>query len=291
MSNRSHTGGGRGGALSFSCNAPGVVCTNDTLQITPRDTHVTIRAFIDNNFAECYWQDGRVAMTIPTPPTMEAGIALVNAPENGAGASGGTTAGGGTSGGYTGSGSSGGTIDVTSTNVWRVGGIWVEKSEVLLQQGGGQQGGGGGQGAVQERISKHDVSLPPPASPEPVSSNSPSNKPYSSTATPSSDSSSTTTLLNSGATVATHESDRFSMIPGATGQWTRWKNQPQAGIPWPRSTDLLGWEYLSGANPGYGGGDHVAGSADTWYVDELYILKIQCSEIFTLRYEKLHTET
>ena len=228
-------------------------------------------------------------MTIPTPPTTEAGIALVNAPENGAGAGTGTTTGSGITtggsgttgtgitgtgsgstggGGGTGGGGTGGTIDVTSTNVWRVGGIWVEKSEVLLQQGGsqqggGQQGGGGGQGAVQERISKRGA-----PSPEPSSSNPSSNKPISSTSTSTSPSSShssfSTTLLNSGATVATHESDRFSMIPGATGQWTRWSNQPQAGIPWPRSTDLLGWEYLSGANPGYGGGDHFAGSADTW---------------------------
>jgi len=52
---------------------------------------------------------------------------------------------------------------------------------------------------------------------------------------------------------------------GATGKWTVWPNQPQAGIPWPKSADLLGWEYLSGANPGYGGGDHFKRSADTWF--------------------------
>lgn len=34
---------------------------------------------------------------------------------------------------------------------------------------------------------------------------------------------------------------------------------------YPQSKDLLGWEYLSGANPGYGGGNHIANSADTWY--------------------------
>jgi len=55
-------------------------------------------------------------------------------------------------------------------------------------------------------------------------------------------------------------------VPGATGKWTRWNNTPPAGgAPFPQSKDLLGWEYLSGANPGYGGGDHVASSADTWY--------------------------
>ena len=56
-----------------------------------------------------------------------------------------------------------------------------------------------------------------------------------------------------------------SSVPGATGKWTTWTNQPQEGIPWPRSKDLLGWEFLSGANPGYGGGDHTRRSADTWY--------------------------
>ena len=52
---------------------------------------------------------------------------------------------------------------------------------------------------------------------------------------------------------------------GGSGQWTEWPDQPQEGIPWPKSNDLLGWHFLSGANPGYGGGDHVARSADTWY--------------------------
>jgi hypothetical protein len=56
-----------------------------------------------------------------------------------------------------------------------------------------------------------------------------------------------------------------STVPGSTGQWTTWPNDPQFMIPWPKSKDLLGWQYLSGANPGYGGGNHVAGSADTWY--------------------------
>jgi hypothetical protein len=28
---------------------------------------------------------------------------------------------------------------------------------------------------------------------------------------------------------------------------------------------MLGWEFKSGANPGYGGGNHQANSADTWY--------------------------
>jgi hypothetical protein len=37
---------------------------------------------------------------------------------------------------------------------------------------------------------------------------------------------------------------------GGTGKWTVWPSQPQSGMPWPLSKDLVGWEYLSGANPG-----------------------------------------
>ena len=45
------------GALheAFTCNAPGVICANQTLQLNQRDTNVTLRAFVDNNVAECYW--------------------------------------------------------------------------------------------------------------------------------------------------------------------------------------------------------------------------------------------
>ena len=59
---------------------------------------------------------------------------------------------------------------------------------------------------------------------------------------------------------------------GGTGEWTTWLDTPPTPsysnpgtIPFPKSKDLLGWEYKSGANPGYGGGNHVASSADTWY--------------------------
>lgn len=40
-------------------------------------------------------------------------------------------------------------------------------------------------------------------------------------------------------------------VPGGTGKWTVWPSVPQPGMPWPVSKDLVGWEYLSGANPGY----------------------------------------
>ena len=46
----------------FSCNGAGVICANDTLQLTPSDTTLTMRAFVDNNLAECYWQTNRVSI-------------------------------------------------------------------------------------------------------------------------------------------------------------------------------------------------------------------------------------
>jgi len=58
---------------------------------------------------------------------------------------------------------------------------------------------------------------------------------------------------------------KFPNFCGGTGNWTTWENKPQEGIPWPKSKDLLGWEFLSGANPGYGSASHTANSADTWY--------------------------
>jgi hypothetical protein len=62
---------------------------------------------------------------------------------------------------------------------------------------------------------------------------------------------------------------------GGTGKWTTWEDKPPTPsytnpgtIPFPKSKDLLGWESKSGANPGYGGGNHVARSADTWCVSQ-----------------------
>jgi hypothetical protein len=67
---------------------------------------------------------------------------------------------------------------------------------------------------------------------------------------------------------------------GGTGLWTAWPSEPPSAnysnpgeIPWPKSRDLVGWEYQSGVNPGFGGIMHwgrggpsdVATSADTWY--------------------------
>jgi hypothetical protein len=95
------------GADAFTCNAPGVVCANDTLQLTARDTNITLRAFIDNNVAECYWGpqggENRVAMMIDAPPTAEASVSLV----------------------------SDGSVSVTALSAWQVQSIWVSKEDML----------------------------------------------------------------------------------------------------------------------------------------------------------------
>jgi len=62
---------------------------------------------------------------------------------------------------------------------------------------------------------------------------------------------------------------------GGTNSWTKWQDNslPNATssnpgtMPYPRSKDLVGWEFKSGCNPGYGGGKaygYKDSSADTW---------------------------
>ncbi len=40
--------------------------------------------------------------------------------------------------------------------------------------------------------------------------------------------------------------------------WITWVNKPPSDIPFEKSTDILGWDYLNNTNYQYGG-------ADTWY--------------------------
>jgi len=47
----------------------------DALKLSPSDTSLTIRVYVDHTFSEAYWMGGRVAMTISTPSTSEAGMA------------------------------------------------------------------------------------------------------------------------------------------------------------------------------------------------------------------------
>ena len=92
-------------AGGFNCNDKYTQCHNDTLMLTEADTELTLRAFVDNNLAECYWQDNRVAITVSAPATAEAAAALVSV----------------------------GTKDVavTAIKAWQVGGIWITKEAML----------------------------------------------------------------------------------------------------------------------------------------------------------------
>ena len=90
---------------NFNCATLGVVCYNDTLQLTRRDTNITLRAFVDNNVAECYWQHNRVAIFVEAPPTPEAAVALFSTgPESQA---------------------------VVSVAAWRVDNVWITTEELL----------------------------------------------------------------------------------------------------------------------------------------------------------------
>jgi beta-fructofuranosidase len=103
MTNR--TAATKGG--NFNCGTPGVKCYNDTLQLTARDRNITLRAFVDNNVAECYWQDNRVASFVEAPATVEAAVALFS------------------------TGNSRVAQTVESVEAWQVGDIWISPEELL----------------------------------------------------------------------------------------------------------------------------------------------------------------
>jgi hypothetical protein len=99
-----------GGNPHFSCHAEGVRCYNDTLRLAAHETTVTLRAFVDNNLAECYWQQNRVASMVGCLPqhTPEAAAALVSVGAEGAPAQG-----------------------VQAVEAWAVQGAWTSKEELL----------------------------------------------------------------------------------------------------------------------------------------------------------------
>jgi len=69
----------------------------DTLKLLSTDTTVDVRIYVDNTFAEAYWMGGRVAMTVKTPPTVEAGVSIT----------------------------SNAAVTLNSAKVWSVGSIWI----------------------------------------------------------------------------------------------------------------------------------------------------------------------
>ena len=82
--------------------------TTDTLRlIAGSDKTIAVRVFVDNTVAEAYWQNGRVAMTIPLAPTAESSMAVAAAV---------------------------GEVLVSKAEAWAVGSIWVTPAEVLLRR-------------------------------------------------------------------------------------------------------------------------------------------------------------
>eukprot|EP00747_Dinoflagellata_sp_TGD_P126829 gnl/TRDRNA2_/TRDRNA2_174318_c0_seq2.p1 gnl/TRDRNA2_/TRDRNA2_174318_c0~~gnl/TRDRNA2_/TRDRNA2_174318_c0_seq2.p1 ORF type:complete len:451 (+),score=63.52 gnl/TRDRNA2_/TRDRNA2_174318_c0_seq2:87-1439(+) len=78
----------------------------DTLALLPSDQTLEIRVFVDNTFIEVYFQGGRVAITAPVIPTVEAGMSLF---------------------------AQGASATVEAMTVWRLNNnIWIQPEELLV---------------------------------------------------------------------------------------------------------------------------------------------------------------
>merc|ERR1712093_965536 len=76
---------------------------SDTLKLLDSDKTIDMRLYVDNTFAEVYYQGGRVAMTVNTPAADDAGVFLSSSVDG---------------------------ITATST-AWSVSSIWVTPENVL----------------------------------------------------------------------------------------------------------------------------------------------------------------
>lgn len=74
----------------------------DTLKLLSTDATLDLRIYVDNTFAEAYWMGGRVAMTVKTGSTTEAGVSV----------------------------SASTPVMLMDTTVWDVNSIWVTPEEV-----------------------------------------------------------------------------------------------------------------------------------------------------------------
>ena len=74
-----------------------------SMAISPRDSSLTLRLFVDHTLSEAYWQGGRAVMSVPVATTSEAVIEL------------GATA----------------AATLRTLHAWRIGAIWVGTDEVL----------------------------------------------------------------------------------------------------------------------------------------------------------------
>ena len=50
---------------------------SDNVPLLADDKELMMRIFLDNVVAECYWQDGRVAMTVPSKTVASAALKYV----------------------------------------------------------------------------------------------------------------------------------------------------------------------------------------------------------------------
>lgn len=87
------------------CHTAGILPMITARTRTQADTGLTLRAFVDNNLAECFWQTNRVAIMVEAPATPEAAAAVVNT---------GMPA-----------------VKLQAAAAWQVGGIWISKEEML----------------------------------------------------------------------------------------------------------------------------------------------------------------
>lgn len=92
------------GATALTSAIPAGGTTDSLRLIAGGDKSVTIRVFTDNTVAECFWQGGRVAMTVPLTLTAKSSISVAAAV---------------------------GAVTFEKASVWRVQSIWVSPQEVL----------------------------------------------------------------------------------------------------------------------------------------------------------------
>ena len=79
---------------------------NETLPLLPSEMEISVRVFVDRKSIECYWMDGRVALTVGLPPGLASSVR----------------------GGVVLSASAG--VEASAT-LWEMGSIWATPAEVL----------------------------------------------------------------------------------------------------------------------------------------------------------------
>jgi hypothetical protein len=102
-------GGGTKFYVDYEPNADTVTVgvdggVSDKLKLSPSDTTIDMRLFVDNTFTEVYYQGGRVAMTTNTKASKAAGMS-VSADKDG--------------------------ITLKNAKAWKVGSIWVTPEDVI----------------------------------------------------------------------------------------------------------------------------------------------------------------